>query len=323
MSASGSGATPLVSVAMITYNHEKFIAEAIEGVLMQKTDFPIELIIGEDNSTDRTREICLEYQAKHPEIIKVFRRRENLGMQRNFMETVQSCEGKYVALCEGDDYWTDPSKLRRQIDFLENNPEFAICHHRLKMINDESGQEALYPVSKKETTFEDLAMRQHIGTASCVFRNRLFEFPDLFLNVYATDYTLHLLNSYHGKIKLIDETMGVYRVQSRGEWSGRGVIERTAKAIDTVRKCREYFYPRAADEFDFHAIKLTCFFAFEKKDFKDFRKNYRLLLKKYRRFLNLRDFSALNMRYFLSLFPGLINFYARASERFKTAAKTL
>ena len=93
----------MVSVCMITYNHEAYIAQAIEGVLMQQTDFPIELVIGEDCSTDRTRAICLEYQQRHPGIIRLALRERNIGMMPNFVQTLQACEGKYIALCEGDD----------------------------------------------------------------------------------------------------------------------------------------------------------------------------------------------------------------------------
>ena len=112
-----------VSVLMITYNHENFIREAIEGVLMQKTDFPIELIIGEDCSTDGTRKIVMEYASKYPDIIRPLLPDSNLGMMKNFIETMQAATGKYIALCEGDDYWTDPYKLQKQVDILNKLPD--------------------------------------------------------------------------------------------------------------------------------------------------------------------------------------------------------
>ena len=120
----------IVSVCMITYNHENFIREAIDGVLMQKTDFPIELIIGEDCSTDGTRKIVMEYARKYPDIIRPLLPDSNLGMMKNFIETMQAATGKYIALCEGDDYWTDPYKLQKQVDFLEANEEYSLCCHR-------------------------------------------------------------------------------------------------------------------------------------------------------------------------------------------------
>lgn len=117
---------PLVSVAIITYNHEPYIDQAIEGVLFQETDVSIELVIGEDCSTDRTREIVMKYQKKHPDIIRVITSDQNVGAKKNGRRTLQACRGKYIAFCEGDDYWHAPNKLQIQCDFLEKHPEFGL-----------------------------------------------------------------------------------------------------------------------------------------------------------------------------------------------------
>ncbi len=117
---------PLVSVKMITYNHEPFIAQAIEGVLQQKTNFPFELVIGEDCSTDGTREIVFEYQKKHPDIIRVITSDSNVGMSKNGLRTTRGCQGKYLAYCEGDDFWQSPDKLQKQADYLEGHPECGL-----------------------------------------------------------------------------------------------------------------------------------------------------------------------------------------------------
>ena len=119
---------PLVSAKIITYNHESYIAKAIEGVLIQETDFSIELVIGEDCSTDHTRDIVLEYQKKYPEIIRVITSEHNVGRSKNSWRTTKACRGKYIAFCEGDDYWTDPLKLQKQVDFLEANPDYGLVH---------------------------------------------------------------------------------------------------------------------------------------------------------------------------------------------------
>ena len=111
--------TVKVSVIMLAYNIENYIEIAIKGVLSQKTDYPVELIIGEDRSTDRTYEICKRYQEKYPELITVIRHEKNLGYQRNYMETYKHCRGEYVAVCDGDDYWFDRRKLQRATDFLD------------------------------------------------------------------------------------------------------------------------------------------------------------------------------------------------------------
>ena len=117
---------PLVSVPMITYNHERWIGQAIEGILSQKTDFSIELVIGEDCSTDRTREIVMKYQQKHPAIIRVITSDQNIGAKKNIQRTFQACRGKYLAVCEGDDYWHHPQKIQLQCDCLESHPEIGL-----------------------------------------------------------------------------------------------------------------------------------------------------------------------------------------------------
>ena len=119
---------PLVSVKMITYNHEPYIAQAIEGVLGQETSFPFELVIGEDCSTDGTREIVFDYQKKYPDIIRVITSDKNVGARKNGLRTEKACRGKYIAYCEGDDYWHHPQKLEKQVDYLERHPECGLIH---------------------------------------------------------------------------------------------------------------------------------------------------------------------------------------------------
>lgn len=130
---------PLVSVAMITYNHESYIAQAIEGVLMQETDFQIELVIGEDCSTDLTRQIVKEYQKRRPDIVRVIIAGQNVGMNNNMLRTEISCRGKYIAYCEGDDYWHHPKKLQMQVDYLESHPECGLVHGDIDRLHQETG----------------------------------------------------------------------------------------------------------------------------------------------------------------------------------------
>ena len=119
---------PLVSVVMITYNHEQYIAQAIKSVLRQKTSFSFELVIGEDCSTDNTREIVSEYQNKYPDVIRVITAETNVGMHSNALRVEYSCRGKYIAYCEGDDHWHNPHKLQMQVDFLETYPDYVMVH---------------------------------------------------------------------------------------------------------------------------------------------------------------------------------------------------
>ena len=119
-----------VSVCMITYNHEAFLAEALESILAQRTTFEIEVIVGEDCSTDNTRAVLLHYQRLHPHLIKPILQPHNVGYHRNFADVLRRASGEYIALLEGDDYWTSPEKLQRQSDLLDAHPEFSMCFHR-------------------------------------------------------------------------------------------------------------------------------------------------------------------------------------------------
>lgn len=116
---------------MLTYNQERYINEAIRSVMLQETNFPFELVIGNDASTDCTGTICADWQKKYPEQIVLFNRKKNLGLQQNFIQTYAQCRGQYIAICEGDDFWTDKRKLQIQADFLDTHPDYSTCFHRV------------------------------------------------------------------------------------------------------------------------------------------------------------------------------------------------
>ncbi|MDZ7740334.1 MAG: glycosyltransferase [Bacteroidota bacterium] len=216
---------PMVSICCSTFNHENFIGEALDGFLMQKCDFPVEILIHEDCSTDNTAVIIKEYQQKFSDIIKPKFQKENQyskGVKPISQLLLPRSQGKYIALCEGDDYWTDPYKLQNQVDFLEANEDFAICHHNMQVIYEENNNKPHLsnpPDGEKFTTIETLAHGNYIYTASCVFRDGLFgEFPNWFAKCPIGDYPLHMLNAQFGKIRYFPEIMGVYRVHNGGVW---------------------------------------------------------------------------------------------------------
>ena len=216
--------SPLVSVSCITYNHNKYIRECLDGFLMQKTTFPIEVIIHDDCSTDGTKEIIEEYAAKYPNIIFPMFQKENQyskGIKPNWEFNFPRCRGKYIAMCEGDDYWTDPYKLQKQVDFLEANEDFSICFHRMKIINGIRISLSNYnPKYQKEVS--DIKHLARVGnflhTASVVFRKPKESFPDWLHDLPIGDYPLYLFNAQFGKIKFIKEVMGVYRIHEGGIW---------------------------------------------------------------------------------------------------------
>jgi glycosyltransferase involved in cell wall biosynthesis len=210
-----------LSVCMITYNHEKFIDAAINSILEQQTDFAYELVIGEDKSSDSTREICLRYAREYPDIIRVLEFPENQGMILNFINTLNSCRGEYIAFIEGDDYWTDPQKLKKQVAFMDTHPDFSLCFHNVTkrfVWNNQDAQQPFHDTPmKEEYTTEDLLGQWFIPSCSVVFRRYdNFDFPEWFLHCKSGDIPFLLLLSLRGRIKYLDQNMGVYRIHDHG-----------------------------------------------------------------------------------------------------------
>ena len=232
-----------VSVCITTYNHEKYIAQAIESVLMQKTDFDFEIIIGEDDSSDNTRDISKEYKAKHPEKINLFLNdRANVIYingkptgRWNFINNLKHAQGEYIALLEGDDYWTDSCKLQKQADYLDAHPECALCFHDVQAVYDNELREpeTLTPINKKEVyALEDIIKGNFIHTCSVMFRNGLFgDFPDWFYSTPMADWPLHILNAQYGDIGYIRDIMGAYRIHKGGIWSTTDLIYKLEKTV--------------------------------------------------------------------------------------------
>lgn len=206
-----------ISCHIITYNQKEYISQCIEGVLMQKTNFSFEIIIGDDNSTDGTREIITEYARKYPDLIKLNLREvrgEGIPGKQNFLTTLTMCTGEYISLCDGDDYWTDPLKLQKQVDFLEANPEYVLCFHQVSILNSngEIVDDFITKVPENYETIEILAqLGNYIHTPSVVFRNINKAFPFEFQHSPIGDYFLYMMLAEHGKLKCFEEKMAIYR----------------------------------------------------------------------------------------------------------------
>lgn len=235
----------MVSICMITYNHEKYLKQAIDGVLGQKTNFEIELVIANDNSPDNTDAIIQEYIRSNPNgnKIKYIHNPVNIGMMPNFINALENCAGRYVAMCEGDDYWTDEFKLQKQVDFLEKNKEYAMCFHKVSV--ETSGvisEDNITLESPNKTTIKDLANGNYIHTCSVMYRNRLFKnFPRYFKKSPIGDYYLHMLNSLYGDIYRLDDNMAVYRVHQTSYWSSKEQEERTKIWVAFLKKIKSNF----------------------------------------------------------------------------------
>ncbi len=205
----------VVSVCMITYNHEQYIRQAIESILMQKTNFKIELVIGEDCSSDKTRQICEEYALRYS-IVRLLPSDKNLGVMPNFIRALNSCVGYYTAFCEGDDYWVDPLKLQKQVDFLEQHSEYSLCfHNAIELWENNLRPPKLFVYKQIRDSFETKDVIENewfIPTQSMVIRSRTLQnFPSWINNVYNGDYAIVLLVSLNGKMKYMPECMSVYR----------------------------------------------------------------------------------------------------------------
>jgi glycosyltransferase involved in cell wall biosynthesis len=225
---------------MITYNHEKYVAQAIESALSQETGFDYEIVVGEDCSTDGTRAIVRNLQREHPNRIRLLLPEKSLGMIPNFVQTFQACRGEYVALLEGDDYWTDPHKLQKQVDFLDAHSEFAICWHPTLRVDGKGSPMDEWPEAKRRkprATGNDLLESNFIPTASTVFRRGLVgPLPAWYLDVPLGDWALHLLNAQHGDIGCIDQIMACYRMHPGGVHSTLSHSEMKEKRLECYER---------------------------------------------------------------------------------------
>jgi len=209
-----------VSVAMITYNHEKFIGDALDGILMQETNFDFNIVIRDDASTDKTNAIIQKYLVNFPGKFDYKSHRINIGMMPNFISALQSCKSNYIALCEGDDYWTDKKKLQTQVSFLDSNQNYAGCFHNVNFSNEAKPSVSLKPWRtynkmsfELKDTFSKVAL---FHTCSFLFRRESLEIPEWFEKVKSGDMALFSLIASKGKLRLIDEVMAVYRKTDTG-----------------------------------------------------------------------------------------------------------
>jgi glycosyltransferase involved in cell wall biosynthesis len=220
-----------LSGVIITYNHDRFIEQTLRQALAQRVNFDYEIIVADDCSTDRTREIILDFCDRHPgRIVPILRDRN--GGPVNLIEAMASCHGQYIALIDGDDYWVCEYKLQRQVDFLDQHRDYALCCHRVQ-VRDETGEgrDGIWPhpdFAAGTYTIEDLIAGNFIPTCSVMYRSECIgSLPDWFVDVSPRDWVRHILAARSGKIQLMDEAMAVYRMHSGGMWtSGRAIDQK-------------------------------------------------------------------------------------------------
>lgn len=213
---------PLVCIRCITFNHEPYIRDALEGFVMQKTDFPFVAIVHDDASTDKTADIIREYADKYPEIIKPIFEKENQyskpgsPLEKIMQEAIEATGAKYVAMCEGDDYWTDPFKLQKQVDFLESHPDYSMCYSKVRRY-DHINAKFLDIWGGPDELFNDLLMGNKIPTLTTLLRTNLIRSYSIDIEPSTHkwlmgDYPLWLYVAALSKVKFIPEITGVYRI---------------------------------------------------------------------------------------------------------------
>lgn len=221
--------TPLVSIICITYNHVRFIRDALDGFVMQKTNFPFEILVHDDASTDGTADVIREYEAKYPDLFRCVYQTENQWGKKDPCKDFlfPMVQGKYVALNEGDDYWTDENKLQKQVDFMESHPDFSVCFHPVTVHwDDNSKPDSIFPSEKNrfyktELILDDLLKRNFIQTNSVLYRWRFHQDPLSLMpdDILPGDWFLHLLHAQVGKIGFLNDVMSVYRRHRGGIWT--------------------------------------------------------------------------------------------------------
>ncbi len=239
---------PLVSVLMLVYNHEKYLSAALDSILMQKRDFPIEIVIGDDCSTDDSFKILEQYQSAYPEIIRVIRHSKNIGAMNNHKQTMTACSGEYVAICEGDDYWTDAEKLKMQVDTMEAKPGLSFCCHRvdyyyedLKKTESWGAEYFTNGNQYREITLDTLFEPYLIRTVSVLYRASMIDNDIAVKQDYFKDLFLFSMLLSNGNAVFIYRVMAVYRIHGQGIWSGQGDVKNLESNVKTAVSMTRYF----------------------------------------------------------------------------------
>lgn len=282
----------LVSVCIQTFQHVKYIKKCLDSILIQQTNFDFEILLGEDASTDGTREICIEYAQKYSDKIQLFlhHRENNIQIgdkpsgRFNFLYNLYSAKGKYIALCEGDDYWTDPLKLQKQVDFLEKNPEYTFVAGNTVVKKGDVET----PLIKNYNTiqFEDLLEGNKLGVNTCTLCFRKDSLPSNYLEVLIKtsygDWAITLLLLKQGNGYFLQDILGVYRQHDKGVWSSMSEAEQ----INGIFKMYNYIeatypdYGNKINEYQINTIKKIQQSNYNRamQDFKQSRKVFDLAL---------------------------------------------
>ncbi|WP_324721942.1 glycosyltransferase family 2 protein [Salinimicrobium sp. HB62] len=248
---------PLVSICVQTYQHVSYIKDCLEGVLKQKTNFPFEILVGEDDSTDGTRDICVEYAERYPDKIRLFlhHRQNNIYINGrptgrfNFIYNMSSARGKFIAFCEGDDYWVDPLKLQKQVDCLENNEDLVLNFHEAKIINNNETIQDCYVNPSLRGVLNNRRLKEgpYILPLTLCFRNVIKDFPEEFFKVLNGDvFLLSMLGNFGKGYFISDLGKACYRHHGSGMWSSQSEIKKLVNQLTTYYWLK-VFYDKKGD----------------------------------------------------------------------------
>lgn len=235
----------VATVCCTTYNHEAYVRDAIDSFLIQQTSFPFEIIIHDDASTDRTAEIILEYAEKYPRLIRTIIQTENQYAKAGLINprfVFPQARGKYLALCEGDDYWTDASKLQKQVTFLEENPEYVITYSDCQPFDDNGPIDHDFGGAREDLSATQLKKATPIFTLTSCFRNVIKEVPPDLMSARYGDFVTWSLLGHHGKGKYLPDVLpSAYRVHDQGIHSSKDDNQRAVMRLITISALYAYY----------------------------------------------------------------------------------
>lgn len=243
----GPSTTPVASVVLLTYDHERYLAQAVEGVLGQRADFGVELLLTEDRSTDRTREIALDYAARHPGRVRLFLSERNLNTNEVTARAIRAARGEFVAFLDGDDFWTSPDKLRLQVAYLDAHPECAMCFHDVQVVTDDGAVEPeTYTGDSvpEQTGIPEILERCFVaGCSPLIRRSAIADLPEWFEHAPVGDWPLYVLAAEHGRVGYLSQVLGAYRRHGGGYWSGASRAVQMRRTVDFYEMIRTHVGP--------------------------------------------------------------------------------
>jgi glycosyltransferase involved in cell wall biosynthesis len=262
----GDLSTPVASICVRTYNLERFVEEALDSLLMQETDFPYEIVVDDDCSTDGTADIVKAYREKFPHIINANLLKKNIGVRMNFIKNMQRARGKYIAPCDGDDYWTDPLKLQKQVDFLEEHDEYVVCYTAMEPFFEKGATQREFVWNTEDKDAEEI-QKNFVGTGICAmcFRN-----VDIIQNYpfehhcapIDDNFFASMLGAY-GKGKFLgDIKASRYRHHGGGDYTSKSRYEKSKMYYQTFFALYMYYLRIGKDDLSAHFHKKALEHAF-------------------------------------------------------------